>query len=70
MTFPCAGTDPEWHLTESRIMRLAQTFRTPDILAACGRALEWVKAHPKERKTATDMATFLQRWLADEQKRG
>lgn len=66
LTFPVTGQgkDGKWNLTEPVLAPLMAAYPDTDVLAECRRALAWVAANPKRRKTAGGMPAFLTSWVA------
>jgi hypothetical protein len=58
------GCGREWPLTQRQVDEWAECYRTLDIIDECHRALAWVRANPKNRKTYDGMPAFLNRWFA------
>lgn len=70
LTFGCAGKVKTWNLTELRIDEWRSAFPALDVEGECRKALAWVNASPRNRKTAAGMAKFLFAWLSRAQDRG
>jgi hypothetical protein len=64
MTFPIVGKSKRgWNLRESRLAEYGERFRSIDVLAECRKALLWCRGNPRNLKRASEMPTFLCRWL-------
>jgi hypothetical protein len=70
LTFPAVGRGAQaWHLTERLLEELQQAYPDLDCRAECRRALAWVQASPRRRKTARGYQAFLTAWLQRSQER-
>lgn len=64
LTFPTVGAGgSEWHLRQARVDKWLALFPGLDVLGESRKALAWVLADPKRRKTASGMGRFLTSWL-------
>jgi hypothetical protein len=64
LTFPTVGTGGDsWPLHASRLDEWRAAFPGIDTLAEARKALAWIHANPKKRKTAGGMPKFLVNWL-------
>jgi hypothetical protein len=63
LAFPCAGKTPAWTLTEGHIATWAGLYEGLKVEAECRKALAWILADTKRRKTAGGMERFLVGWL-------
>jgi hypothetical protein len=70
LTFPAVGRGPAaWHLTERLLEELHRAYPDLDCRAECRRALAWVQASPRRRKTARGYQAFITAWLQRSQER-
>ncbi len=67
LEFECDGTRPVWFLTQSLLDKLHEAYPSIDLLAEARKALAWVEANPRRRKTHTGMRQFLNNWFAKAQ---
>jgi hypothetical protein len=68
LRFPIQGANGmdskrDWHLSRDQVDRFRELFPTVDVLAECRKALAWVEADPKRRKTAGGYPRYLTGWL-------
>lgn len=64
LEFPTIGKGGDrWGLTSGQLGDLAGCFPGVDILAEARKALAWVWADPKRRKTSSGMPKFLTSWV-------
>ena len=64
INFPVDGNKgAAWPLFHKQIAEWAHTYPTLDVEAECRKALVWVQADSKRRKTANGMPRFLVGWL-------
>lgn len=70
MTFPTVGESAEWVLTRGHVANLRESYPTLDVLAECRKALGWVRADERRRKTPRGMPKFLFGWMGRTQDRG
>lgn len=63
MVFPCVGAEKSWALLPYLVAEWQEAYPNLDVLAECKRALVWIQASPKRRKTARGMPRFLVAWL-------
>jgi hypothetical protein len=70
LVFPCAGEPAEWDLTSSQIATWADLFPGADVTSEAKKALAWVMASPKRKKTSRGMPSFLVGWLGRTQNSG
>lgn len=70
LTFPTVGESPEWVLTHRHVADLRESFPTLEVLAECRKALGWLNANQRRRKTPKGMPQFLFGWMSRSQNRG
>jgi hypothetical protein len=72
LDFPVVGDADRagYQVTEEQIAEWSQAFPGLDVRGECTKALSWVKASPRNRKTAGGMGRFLFGWLGRAQDRG
>ena len=67
MSYPVVGKDggpTKWPLLESQVRKWQESYQgTINVELECRKALLYVEANPKKRKTAGGMSAFLVRWL-------
>lgn len=63
LTFPVVGKAREWHLRQDQLEKWSALFPGLDVLASCRKALAWVDARPRRRKTFVGMEGYLATWL-------
>jgi hypothetical protein len=64
VVFSTIGTGARsWTLTNEQAARWQASFPGVDVMAECQRALAWVEADPRRRRTARGMPRFLVAWL-------
>lgn len=68
--FPCAGKKDSWALQQPMVEELSQAFPAVDVLAECKKALAWVNANQKKKKTYSGMPKFITGWMSRVQDRG
>jgi hypothetical protein len=68
--FPTSGKKPSWFLTQQLVNELSEAFPAVDVMGECRKALAWVRANPKKKKTHAGMAKFLTGWMGRVQDRG
>jgi hypothetical protein len=61
LTFPTKSED--WHLREKLALQLEADHPAVNVELECKKALAWVKASPRNRKTEAGMEKFLRNWL-------
>jgi len=66
--FPIQGANGmdakrDWNLSREQVERFRELFPTVDVLAECRKALAWIEADPKRRKTAGGYPRYLTGWL-------
>lgn len=64
LTYPCTGQPREWVLTAAQLHEWEELYEALDLLAECRKALAWVRASPRNRKTAKGMKRFLVSWFS------
>jgi hypothetical protein len=72
LEFPVVG-DPRrrlWPLGKARVAEWAAAFPGVDVMTECRKALAWVNANERNRKTWDGMPKFLFKWMARAQDRG
>lgn len=70
MSYPAVGRGAStWHLTEPLLQELQDAYPDLDVRGECRRALAWVQASPRRRKTARGYQAFLTAWLQRSQER-
>lgn len=70
LTYPAVGRGAStWHLTEPLLGELQDAYPDLDVRAECRRALAWVQASPRRRKTPRGYQAFLTAWLQRSQER-
>lgn len=70
LTFPCCGNKKTWELTDWHVSKWQAAFESLNILDECKRALAWVDANSKNKKTAVGMEKFLVSWFNRSVERG
>jgi len=70
VVFPCVGADKDWSLTGPQLQDWCELYPNLDIPAECSKALAWVLADSKRRKTASGMPRFLVNWFNRSADRG
>lgn len=70
LTFPVVGKGSSWGLTKEKADSLKSAFPGVDVLAEARKALAWLEANPKKRKTANGMGNFLYGWMERTTNRG
>ena len=65
-----AGKPTEWGFCKSHGRILRDAYPAVDILQEIKKALAWIMANPKRRKTARGTFGFLNRWMARQQDKG
>jgi hypothetical protein len=70
LVFPCAGEPDKWDLTSSQVATWADLFPGADVTSEAKKALAWVMASPKRKKTSRGMPSFLVGWLGRTQNSG
>jgi len=68
--FPCTGKDKTFKMTDEDLNQLQQLWDTLDVRAQVKRALAWVVANNKKRKTAKGMPRFLNGWFDNAVQKG
>ena len=64
LIFPTVGTNAhQWPLTQAQLNEWTALYPGLDIIAECRKALAWVQANKRHRKTPQGMPTFLVAWL-------
>lgn len=63
LTFPCDGKPREWHYCQSYEDELVEAYPSLDVRAEIRKSLQWVRAKPGNRKTASGMKQFIVNWL-------
>ena len=63
LQFPCNGQPKTWTLTEWQVAKWSELYPGLDVLGECRKALAWVLATTKRRKTSGGMSRFLVGWL-------
>jgi hypothetical protein len=69
LSFPC-NDGRSWDLTRTQLAAWRALYPAVDVLAECRKALGWVQANPRKKKTYGGQAAFLNRWLSKAQDRG
>lgn len=65
LEFPVAGKgNPTWGLSASKVAEYAETYPDLDLTAELRKARQWCIDNRENRKTASGMLRFLNRWLA------
>jgi hypothetical protein len=70
LTFPVVGKGNFWHFRKGNLANLAEAFPGLDVMGEARKALAWVQASARNRKTADGMARFLFHWLSRSQNAG
>lgn len=71
LVFPVVGGGPPtWELGKASVAEWAAAFPGVDVMSECRKALAWVRAHERNRKTPVGMPQFLFKWMARAQDRG
>jgi hypothetical protein len=60
----------EWPLTQREVNLLGVGFPDLDVMAECRKALVWAESNKADRKTASGMLAFLNRWMTTAQNGG
>jgi len=63
LTYPCNGPVKEYALTVQQVNEWSELYDGIDIQSECKKALAWVNANKKRKKTARGMPAFLVGWL-------
>ena len=64
LVFPTVGDGPSfWELTEAQVEEWQSLYPGIEVAAECRKALAWVQANPRNRKTHGGMGRFLVGWL-------
>lgn len=63
LEYPCVGPTPIWRLTADKLEQWRALYPNIDVELELRKALAWVQAHEKRRKTARGMERFLVGWL-------
>jgi len=70
LTFPTVGKAQTWELREQQVSTWQTLFPNLDVLAECRKALAWVVANGRSRKTPAGMERYLVNWLNRSTDRG
>ncbi len=64
LIFPVTGTKGhEWPLTETLVLKWSTSYPALDIRAESRKALAWIEANPRQKKTFGGMPAFMVRWF-------
>lgn len=61
--FPCQGRRQVWHLTAHQVADWQASYPGLSIEAECRKALAWLQANPRKKRTHSGMARFLVNWF-------
>lgn len=61
--FPCQGLRQVWHLTTGQVADWQTSYPGLDVEAECRKALAWLKANPRKKRTHGGMPKFLVNWF-------